>query len=120
MLTAAMKAQEEKKAAAMKAREEKETAAMQAHEEKKAKKAAAMKAQEENKPENHEICRELFQVSSQHLTVASPISHIPCQEAFKDGKRVLPSAVEIPVPIYMMMAGLKEGFVSAISSTCNS
>ena len=40
----------------------------------------AMKASEEKKaavvgkkPLNHEICRELFQVSSQHLTVASPM-----------------------------------------------
>ena len=111
-----MKMQEEKKAK-ISAWKEMNAAAMKAHEEKKAaaaqekiaaqeeKKAAAQKAQEEKKtaaqkkPENHEICRGLFQVSSQHLAVASPmlLTH-PMSAAFKDGKRALPSAVEIPVP----------------------
>ena len=66
-------AREEKEAAAMKAREEKIEKKAAAQKARVEKKAAAMKAQEENKPENHEICRELFQVSSQHLTVASPM-----------------------------------------------
>ena len=80
-----MKAEHEKNTATKKALDERtekaleeRTAAKKALEERT---AATTKALEERTaakklkivPHDHEICRELFQVSSQHLTVASPM-----------------------------------------------